>query len=93
MRRGQYQHALHHTAQHILLQYHPRFHSLPQAYLVRQQDPATELLQHLAHRLHLEPVGIHAVQLRQAQQFVEALQEVQMREFPAQVKPAAGICV
>ena len=91
-RRHQHQHALGHAAQQVFLQHHPGLDGLAEPDLVRQQHPAAEPLQHLAHALHLVGERFDAAQMRKAQQFVETLRQAEMAEplpqsIPATVRP------
>ena len=61
---------------------------LPEPDLVGQQHPAAVLLQHLADRLDLVPMGLDPAQRRQAEQFVESLEQAEAIQFAAQPEPA-----
>ena len=73
--RRQYQHPLRHAAQRIFLEDHPGLDGFSEADLVGKQHAAAKLLQHLPHRLDLMPEWFDADEVRQAEQFVEALSE------------------
>jgi hypothetical protein len=83
------QHALGHAAQRVFLQHHAGLDRLAQADLVGEQHAAAELLQDFAHGLDLMPQRLDADDLRQAQELVESLREMQMGEALAQLPPAA----
>ena len=87
--RSQHQHAVDHAAQQILLEHHSGLDGLAEPDLVSEQHAAAKLLEHLAHGLDLVPEGFDAAQMRQAEQFVEALREAEMGESLAQAPPAA----
>ena len=87
--RSQHQHAVNHAAQQILLEHHSGLDGLAEPDLVSEQHAAAKLLEDLAHGLHLVPEGFDAAQMRQAEQFVEALREAEMGEALAQAPPAA----
>ena len=77
-RRGQHEHAVDYAAQQILLEHHTGFDGLAEPDFVGEQNAAAKLLEHLAHGLDLVPEGFDAAQMRQAEQFVEALREAEM---------------
>jgi hypothetical protein len=85
--RRQDQHSLCHAAQHVFLHHHAGFDGLAQADLVGQQHAAAILLQHLAHGFDLVPMGLHAAQRRQAEQFVEPLEQAKLDKLTAQPEP------
>ena len=87
--RGEHKHALDHAAQQVLLEHHAGFDGLAEPDLVGEQHPASELLKHLAHGLDLIPEGLDAVEVRQAEQLVEALREAEMGKALAQPVPSA----
>jgi hypothetical protein len=72
-RRRQDQDALDHAAQQIFFEHHTGFHRFAEADLIGQQDAPVKLFQHFAHRFDLIPVGLHAMQHRQAQQLIKTL--------------------
>jgi hypothetical protein len=88
-RRRQYQRALGHAAHRVLLEYHAGLDGLAEADLVGQQHAAAELLQDLAYGLDLVPQRRDAGEMRQAEQFVEALGQSEMGEPLAQAKVVA----
>jgi hypothetical protein len=77
------------AARQVLLEHHAGFDGLAEPDLVGEQHPASELLEHLAHGLDLIPEGLDAVEVRQAEQLVEALRETEARKALAQIVPAA----
>ena len=89
--RHQHQHALDHAAQQVLLEHHAGFDGLTEPDFVRQQYPAAELLEHLAHGLDLIPEGFDPMQMGQTQQLVETLGQTEMgKAFAQSIPPAVG---
>ena len=84
--RAQDQHALGHAAQDVFLQHHPGLDGLAEPDLVGQQHPAAILLEHLADGFGLIPVRLNALQRRQAEQFVEPLEQTQPHKFTTEGK-------
>ena len=85
-RRRQDQDAFGHAAQDVFLQHHPGLDGLAETDLVGQQHTAAILLQHLADGLGLIPMRLHALQRRQAEQFVEPLEQAEADQFAAQAE-------
>ena len=89
--RGKNKDTFGHAAQDVFLQHHPGLDGLAEPDLVGQQHATAVLLQHLADGFDLVPVRLHALQRRQAKQFVESLEQAQPDEFAAQ-EECRGIC-
>ena len=73
--RSQHEYAFGHPAQQIFFQHHPRFNCFAQSDFIRQQHAPAKLLEDFAHGFDLIPVRVNLVQRRQAEQFIEALQQ------------------
>ena len=90
--RGQHEHAFDHASQHVFLENHAGLDRFAEPDLVGEQHPAAKLLEHLAYRLDLVPEGLDTMQMRQAEQLVEALCEPETRVALTQAVPVEVAC-
>lgn len=84
------EHPAGHAAQAHLLDEHAGFNGLAQPHFIGQQRPPAEQPEHLEDGLHLIVEALHAAQVRQAEQLVELLGQLQVPGGDAQLHIGQG---